>query len=44
MLTAAQSNIAEYLDLDDEQVILLIRHGDKNATDFLIHKYKNLQS
>lgn len=42
MLTAAQSNIAEYLDLDDEQVILLIRHGDKNATDFLIHKYKNL--
>jgi len=42
LLTAAQPNTAEYLNLDDEQVILLIRHGDKNATDFLIHKYRNL--
>lgn len=42
MLTAVGLRTEEYMNLDDEGVVLLGRNGDKDATDFLIHKYKNL--
>jgi len=32
----------EYSKLEDEEIVLLGRSGDKNATEFLINKYKNL--
>ncbi len=43
MLTATGTNMAnDFLNLEDEQIVQLGRHGDKNAMDFLIQKYKNL--
>lgn len=32
----------EYSKLEDEEIVLLGRRGDKNATEFLINKYKGL--
>nr|WP_054632539.1 RNA polymerase sporulation sigma factor SigH [Thermoclostridium stercorarium] len=32
----------EYSKLEDEEIVLLGRRGDKNATEFLINKYKDL--
>ncbi|NLO38984.1 MAG: RNA polymerase sporulation sigma factor SigH, partial [Ruminiclostridium sp.] len=32
----------QYLHLEDEEIVQLGRKGDKDATDYLIHKYKNL--
>lgn len=32
----------EYSKLEDEEIVLLGRRGDKNATEFLINKYKSL--
>lgn len=32
----------EYAKLEDEEIVLLGRRGDKNATEFLINKYKGL--
>lgn len=31
-----------YLNLEDEEIVQLGRKGDKDAMDYLIHKYKNL--
>ena len=35
-------NTEEYAKLEDEEIVLLGRRGDKNATEFLINKYKSL--
>lgn len=42
MVTVTGTKLDEYLNLDDEEIVLLGRRGDKNATEFLINKYKNL--
>lgn len=42
MLTAAGYKTDQYYDLEDEEIVLLGRKGDKDATEYLIHKYKNL--
>ncbi len=42
VLTAAGYKTAQYYDLEDEEIVLLVRKGDKDATEYLIHKYKNL--
>ncbi len=42
MLTAEELKVKDYINLEDEQIVLLVRNGEKEAMDFLIHKYKNL--
>ena len=43
----ANSNLWQYTDdkynkLSDEEVILLIKSGDKSALDFIMNKYKEI--
>jgi len=42
VLTAEELKVKDYINLEDEQIVLLVRNGEKEAMDFLIHKYKNL--
>lgn len=42
MVSVTGLKTEEYSKLEDEQVVLLGRHGDKKATEFLINKYKSL--
>ncbi len=42
MLTIPEYRLDRFLDLSDEQIVQLGRNGDKDATDYLIYKYKNL--
>lgn len=42
MLTVPEYRTDRYLNLEDEEIVLLGRKGDKDSTDYLIHKYKNL--
>lgn len=42
MVSVTGLNAVEYSKLEDEEIVLLGRRGDKNATEFLINKYKNL--
>jgi len=42
MLSAAEKQTNYYLDMPDEEIVLRVKSGDKDAMEFLIHKYKNL--
>lgn len=42
MLTVPDYRTDPYLNLEDEEIVQLGRKGDKDAMDYLIHKYKNL--
>lgn len=42
MLTVPDFKTEQYLHLEDEEIVQLGRKGDKDAMDYLIHKYKNL--
>jgi len=42
VLTVAGYKTDQYYDLEDEEIVSLVRKGDKDATEYLIHKYKNL--
>lgn len=42
MLTVPEYKTDQYLNLEDEEIVQLGRKGDKDAMDYLIHKYKNL--
>jgi len=42
VLTVPNFKSEQYLKLEDEEIVQLGRKGDKDATDYLIHKYKNL--
>jgi len=42
MLTAAEKSTNYYLDMPDEDIVLRVKNGDKDAMEFLIQKYKNL--
>lgn len=42
MVSVTGLKIEEYSKLEDEEIVLLGRRGDKNATEFLINKYKSL--
>lgn len=42
MLTVPEYQAEQYLNLKDEEIVILGRNGDKDATEYLIYKYKNL--
>ncbi len=42
MVSATEKQTNLYLDMQDEDVVLLVKNGDKDAMEFLIDKYKNL--
>lgn len=42
VLTVPDYRTDPYLNLEDEEIVQLGRNGDKDAMDYLIHKYKNL--
>ena len=42
MLSAAEKTANHYLDMPDEDIVFLVRNGDKDAMEFLIQKYKSL--
>lgn len=41
-MTVPEYKTDQYLNLEDEEIVQLGRKGDKDAMDYLIHKYKNL--
>lgn len=42
MLSAAERSTNYYLDMPDEEIVLRVKNGDKDAMEFLIQKYKSL--
>lgn len=42
MLSVSEYMAGPYVNLEDEEIVLLGRKGDKKATEYLIQKYKNL--
>lgn len=42
MVSAAEKASNRYLGMEDEEIVLLGRSGNKDALEFLINKYKNL--
>lgn len=42
MIAVPEYKTDRYSNLEDEEIVELGRKGDKDATEYLIHKYKNL--
>lgn len=40
-VTLEVNNHQRFLNLEDEQIVLLVHRGDSEALDYLIHKYRN---